>query len=348
MKKYFAAMMMAGLVALSSCVQPMMNQQEILKTDDSVQEVLISKDQIEFSPVFGVEFNTLKLYFSRGSGVTGTITVEIRTADGSQVITSSTRTASSLASSSGWNTFYFNTVYLTPLNKYRINVFRSDAHNNLTGNTIFWHSSSGTTNPYPQGINDVYPGWNLDYSFISYSSGYTDQSQTLTSYGFAVGNTVSRWQEFVPDRVKTSLTRVDLFLDTGVNVAGSIKVQIRNSDGSQILWENTIDAASYLIKGFTWNAFQISGLKLYKGDKYRIYVMRTTPHNFSAGDYIFWRTSGSGDTYPYGSNNQTGWVLDYAFRTYSNSVLDEQQTNTSYGFGLNHTAWYWQEFVHLN
>jgi hypothetical protein len=83
--------------------------------------------------------------------------------------------------------------------KYAIYVYRTEAHNYPTNNYIFWRTSSGGVNAYPDGVNDVYPSWTLDYAFKTYSSGSgLDQQQTLNTYGFFLSSGVYRWQEFIP------------------------------------------------------------------------------------------------------------------------------------------------------
>lgn len=326
---------------LTSGSSPTLNSESVLNKGDSV---------ISAYPLYAVVFDRLRLYLSVGSYTSGTITVEIRNSNGSTVLASSVRNASSLYIGNGWNTFRFTTVYLNPLEKYRIYVTRSDGHNYNAGNYIFWRTSSGGNNAYPQGINDVYPSWNLDYAFITYSSGYVDQQQLNGNYGFAVANSYYRWQEFVPDRAKTAFTRFNLLLDTGANTTGNINVQIRNADGTAVLWANSLNADTYLVNGNAWNTFWVNSLSLYIGDKYRIYVTRTGEHNYPAGNYIFWRTSSGGnDAYPAGVNDvYPSWVLDYAFITYANGVVDQQQANGNYGFGVPSSYYRWQEFIFKN
>jgi hypothetical protein len=96
------------------------------------------------------------------------------------------------------NTFYFPAVTLTSGQKYRISVIRSNPHNYVS-DYLYWASSSFGVDAYPKGtnnFNDVF-----DFAFVTYSDGYTDQQQTTKNYGFAVGNTSSLWQEFVPSKI---------------------------------------------------------------------------------------------------------------------------------------------------
>lgn len=152
----------------------------------------------EFTPsVPKTNLKAIDLNLSVGSGTTGTFTVQIRNADGSTVIAENTVPRSYLPNGTNWVGFKISAT-LDRDQVYRIYVIRSDVHNNATQNTIFWRTSSGGVNAYPDGVNDVYPSWTLDYAFKSYSASGLDQQQTLTNYSFAVGNNSYRWQEFIP------------------------------------------------------------------------------------------------------------------------------------------------------
>lgn len=153
----------------------------------------------EFVPsVPKVLLTNLDLNLTIGLATTGTITVEIRSADGSAVLASHTRSTSLLPSGTNWIKFKFGAT-LDRDQPYRIYVTRSDAHNYFVNNYIFWRTSSGGTDAYPDGINDVYPSWTLDYAFKTYSSASgLDQQQNLNNYSFFLGNTLHRWQEFIP------------------------------------------------------------------------------------------------------------------------------------------------------
>jgi hypothetical protein len=153
----------------------------------------------EFVPsVPKVNLTYAELNLTVGSATTGTITVEIRSADGATVLSSHSMSATSLPVGTNWVKFKPG-VTLIRDQPYRIYVTRSDAHNYPMNNYIFWRTSSGGTNAYPDGINDVHPAWTLDYAFRTYSSiSGLDQQQNLNTYGFFLGNTFHRWQEFVP------------------------------------------------------------------------------------------------------------------------------------------------------
>lgn len=147
---------------------------------------------------YKIILNKVDLHLYVGSATTGTITIQIRNSNGSSILASSTKIASFLLTGSNWNSFTFSGVTLYSNTKYRLYVTRSDAHNYSGNNYIFWDSSSGGTDAYPGGVNDVYPSWTLDYAFRTYSSTGLDQQQNLSTYGFFTSSGLYRWQEFNP------------------------------------------------------------------------------------------------------------------------------------------------------
>jgi hypothetical protein len=321
---------------------------------DDVRPSLIKEDGIASSKTLGrvfllpatVGLDKVDLYLERGSAATGKVYVEVKDASG-VLVGSISVAANSLIAGSAWNTFTFpSPLLLNRGQKYRIHIRRSDAHNYATGNYVFWRTSSGGVDAYPAGINDVYPAWTLDYAFKTYTEGGIDQQQTSTNYGFFVGNTDSRWQEFLADYPKVSLRYIALNLDKGVSTTGTATVQIRNADGSVVIAQNVVHASG-LPNGNSWATFKIAA-SLYRDQTYRIYFIRSDAHNYPANNYIFWRTSSGGvNAYPDGVNDvYPSWTLDYAFRTYSAlSGLDQHQDLTNYGFFTANTLYRWQEFV---
>jgi hypothetical protein len=296
-----------------------------------------------------VGLNKVELYLEKGSATTGKVYVDIK--DGSGTLIGSTGlAASSVITGGAWNTFNFTTpLTLTRGQKYRIHLRRSDVHNYPAGNYIFWRTSSGGVDAYPDGINDVYPSWTLDYAFKTYTEGALDQQQTLTTYGFAVGNIDSRWQEFLADYPKVSQRYIALNFDKGASTTGTVTVQIRNADGSVVIAQNIV-SASGLPNGNAWVTFKLAA-SLYRDQPYRIYVTRSDAHNYAANNYIFWRCSSGGvDAYPDGVNDvYPSWKLDYAFRTYNAIIgLDQHQDLINYGFFTSNTFYRWQEFVPRN
>lgn len=139
------------------------------------------------------------------------------------------------------------------------------------------------------------------------------------------------------------LNRVDVFLEKGTNVTGNVTVQIQNANG-EILGTAVTPASN--ITGSTWHSFNfLPSLIILPGLKYLLVITRSVGTS-GPGDYIAWRTSSNGDDlYTQGiSSAGLGWTLDFAFRTYSNNKIDQQQTSTNYGFSIS-TSPTWQEFV---
>lgn len=142
---------------------------------------------------------SVDLKLNVGATASGTITAELRSSDGVNVISSVTMPASSLPKGINWVKFNVATQSLIKNQPYRIYVTRSGTHVGTSTDVIYWMTNTGGTDAYPQGINDVYPAWTLDYSFRTYSAqGAPDQKQETASYGFATSSGVYHWQEFVP------------------------------------------------------------------------------------------------------------------------------------------------------
>lgn len=343
-------LMLIGVMAFSfSC-----NVNNVAELDKATVETLSSAPIKTLPTVFllpsTVSLGKVDLYLGKGTATTGTVTVSIK--DSTTVIGSVTVTTASLLAGSAWNTFNFaSPLTLVRGHKYQIHLIRSDAHDYNANNYIFWSTSSGGVDAYPNGINDVYPSWTLDYAFKTYTNNGLDQQQTLTTYGFAVGNTATRWQEFLADYPKVSLRGLALNLSTGSATTGTFTVQVRSANGSTVIAQSTLNVSSLgLGTSQKWTTFKISA-SLYRDQTYRIYVTRSGAHNYGANDYIFWQTSSGGvNAYPDGVNDvYPSWTLDYAFRTYSAVAgLDQHQDLTSYAFFTNNSFYRWQEFVPRN
>jgi hypothetical protein len=161
-----------------------------------------SQESIIGGPVFSfpISFNRVDIITTTSDAISGTITMEIRNADGSAVLGSTTVLANNLVKGHmKRNSFYF-ALTLNSGQKYRIYLTRSGTHNAST-DYFAWRTSSGGTNPYPNGVPSVYPGWSLDFSFVTFSDGYVDQQQLSANYGFSIYNNGYRWQEFVPQKI---------------------------------------------------------------------------------------------------------------------------------------------------
>lgn len=141
-----------------------------------------------------------------------------------------------------------------------------------------------------------------------------------------------------------SLNRVDLYLLTETATRGGvILVTIRDSKTSAIIASTSQPVDSFVHE--SWVAFNFTpALNLIRGSKYQIHVSRVGQENTS-GNAIFWRSS-SEESYPDGTNSvaPSGRILDFAFKTYTQGVIDQQQTMTNYGFSILTTATRWQEF----
>lgn len=346
--KKWVLVCITALIVSSCNVNPALDD---LKTPQP--ETIKDRIRIPKGPIFLTSVSTLDkvdLMTDIGTNLTGTVTVEIRNGDGSVVIGSTTVPAGTLAPGQATNTFYFSpALSLTPGEKYRIYITRSDQHNYNTNNYIFWRTSSGGVDAYPGGINDVHPSWTLDYAFTTYNGGLVDQQQLLRTYGFFVSSGLHRWQEFVPSVPKVVLTYVDLNFLVGNNATGTLTVQIRSADGAVTLGSHTVQAASLPV-GQNWVKFKF-GATLDLDTPYAIYVIRSDAHDIWKDNTIYWRTSSGGtDAYPDGINDvHPSWTLDYAFRTYSSITgVDQQQNLATYGFALGNNQYRWQQFIPRN
>ncbi|MFZ6011087.1 MAG: hypothetical protein ACOYXT_12140 [Bacteroidota bacterium] len=338
---------MLVLLLLQSCFDPGIKQ--IDQPVDDRSEVPRDKSTGLFALPATVALNKVEVYLDKGSATTGTVTVEIRHSVSGTTVGSVTVTASSIATGGAWKTFSFAPwLTLNRGEKYRIYLKRSDAHNYAANNYIFWRTSSGGIDAYPDGINDVHPAWTLDYAFRTHTEGGIDQQQTSTSYGFFTSNSFYRWQEFKADYPKVQLLYVYLNLQVGSATTGTFTVELRNEDGTAVIATRVVSGAS-LPPGTSWRVFKF-GSTLYRDQKYRIYVTRSDAHNYAANNYIFWRSSSGGvDAYPDGVNDvYPAWTLDYAFRTYVQSALDQDQSLITYGFFTSNGFYRWQEFVPRN
>jgi hypothetical protein len=155
-------------------------------------------------PIFShaISFHRVDIFTSTSDAISGTVTMEIRNADGSVVYGSRTVFANNLVKGHmKKNTFVFSpALTLNSGQKYRIYFIRSNPHNYLNDH-IAWRSSNGGTDVYPKGTCYFHNSVPFDLSFVTYSDGYVDQQQTSSVYGFAIGNTYAAWQEFVPSKI---------------------------------------------------------------------------------------------------------------------------------------------------
>jgi hypothetical protein len=193
-KKYSLALLTAVVTfILSSCeLTPEMTEVQPTRSTQQVTGAVGIAGLPSLS--FPISMDRVKLYFTRSSSLTGTLTIRITNANGSIVLGSTTVLGNSIINDS-WNTFYFSAMTLSSGEKYRIEVIRSNPHNYLNDH-IAWRSSNG--NVYTKGASNFSSN---DMTFITYSDGYVDQQQLVNNYGWAIGNSFAVWQEFVPSKI---------------------------------------------------------------------------------------------------------------------------------------------------
>lgn len=144
-----------------------------------------------------------------------------------------------------------------------------------------------------------------------------------------------------------SLNKVDLYLERSTaTIGGDVLVTIRDSKTSAIIRSTSLPVSSVHL--FGWATFNfVPAVNLIKGNKYQIHVSRVGQES-SFGNAVFWRCSPQGvDSYPDGTNSvgeSGGGVLDFAFKTYTEGVIDQQQPKDNYGFSLQNAKTRWQEF----
>jgi len=197
---FFLWLVAAVMLAIISC-DINSDFEEVKPLPNKKAETSLAANPIKIS--FPITVGRIDIYTVTSDNVSGTVTMEIRTADGSAILgTSVVSGVNLLKGNSIRNTFLFSpAVNLNSNQKYRIYVTRSNPHS-LSDN-VAWRTCSSGVNGYLPGVPDVFinSGWVLDYSFVTYSDGYVDQQQTSTNYGFAIANNGYRWQEFVPKKI---------------------------------------------------------------------------------------------------------------------------------------------------
>ena len=124
---------------------------------------------------------------------TGTVTIELRNADGSEIIWEKTAEAASFNRNASWYEYFIDTVpMLESGKKYRVYIKRSDEHS--PQNAVYWKAE--TENPYAPGESEVK---NADFcvKFFKYTN-QTEEPDVITidgNYGYFLYNEY-RWQEF--------------------------------------------------------------------------------------------------------------------------------------------------------
>ena len=184
-----------------------MNRELVEKQASSCSTVDKSANSLGPLFPFSITMNRVDLFLQRSASLTGTVTVQITSDDGTVVIGSTTVAGSSIISGVNYskNSFYFPNLNLGSGTKYRIKVLRSNPHNYLN-DYLYWAAHEGFIDhidAYPKGdSNASSPSEPVDFAFISYSDGYTDQTQSTINYGYAINNSGYFFtQEFVPSKI---------------------------------------------------------------------------------------------------------------------------------------------------
>ncbi|MCD9016569.1 hypothetical protein [Parachryseolinea silvisoli] len=197
-------------------------------------------------------------------------------------------------------------------------------------------------------VKRTFPVIILSAIFLSCSDlNMTDvESQKLNNDRAASNNAVDVYTPLVSNDT-LNFRRLDLYLEKGPAATGFILVVVRS-----VPYHYRVDSVavpvSSLSAGSSWNSFVLSGRKIRKGEKYKIYVTRSSPHNIATGDYIAWRCSPNNrvDAYPPGlSDVNPDRISDYAFRTYADDAIDQEQSSASSRFFVGNKQPRWQEFV---
>jgi hypothetical protein len=241
---------------------------------------------------------------------------------------------------------------LTAGEHYKIYVTRSDAANGQLTNNLYWRTSSIGSDAYPMGGASV--SQTLDFAFITYDAGVADQQQTAIGNRVAVPNNGNYlWQEFVAGLPITNLKSVELRLEVTTGATGTLTVQIRDASGIAVLAQK-IMTREELPTSTNWITFPLVAT-LARNQVYRIYVTRSDEHNASGNNNnrISWRTSkkapvGQPDVDAYLDGASSVYPLDFTFRTYGASGLDQQQNEDIYAYAIGNTGFFWQEFVPRN
>jgi hypothetical protein len=145
------------------------------------------------------------------------------------------------------------------------------------------------------------------------------------------------------------LNQIDVFLIKGTGATGTFTIELRDAAGNTpALWSNTVPVAAITagVAG-AWNSFTVPTITLTGGQTYRIYVTRSDAHDTPTQNTITWRSSDTigVDRYTAGVSSTGITVLDFAFRTYDNSVVDQKMETMEYGLGVSNTEYRWQGFV---
>jgi hypothetical protein len=145
-----------------------------------------------------------------------------------------------------------------------------------------------------------------------------------------------------------SLDKIDLYVYKSTAAqGGDILVSIHDSDTNEIMGSTSLPVDDLHLSAPATFSF-VPAINLIRGNKYQIHVNRVGGDTGNSS--VVWRCSRHGaDSYPDGSNSVCesagmGEILDFAFKTYTQGVIDQQQPMTGYGFYIDTRTRRWQEF----
>lgn len=320
-----------AMVVLSSCEDDDVRDVAELKSKAHVN----SLKAVRYLPPDSVELDNVELYMMKGTAASGTMKMNITSMLGS-LMGSISFAVDTIANGTSWISFRFpQGTKLQRGSKYRIEVTRSNPHNATPNDYIYWWTSKANSDPYPEGSNDLYPVWTMDYAFRTHTNGGVDQQQTNAAWAWPISNTRVRWQEFVADYPKVNLTSVQVYLYAGRNLPISdtltlIVHGLGSSYRDSVKYVAKVPAAS-LTPGFHWRTFNVHG-SLYRDQSFNMTLYRKGIHDGSRNNMVYWCASdGSTDLYPDGSTDR--WyeraLQDYAFKTFTQGGLDQQQLSVT-------------------
>jgi hypothetical protein len=143
------------------------------------------------------------------------------------------------------------------------------------------------------------------------------------------------------DNDTANLDKVELYMMRGSSSAvGNVRLQIKS--GNHVMASSELPVASIPTTS-SWVAFTFTEkVHLTLNFTYRIEVIRSHP-SVGAGGLVYWRTSLT-NPYPAGVSDWSA-TSDYAFRTYINGALDDEQAISTTVVPVSSTTPRWQQFV---
>lgn len=316
----------------------------------NTDQLAYSADALAANPI---PLHKIDLYLEKGPAATGYLTVAIRSVASNLRIDSVAVLVRDLEDGSSWNTIQLSAnASLIPGEKYRIKVMRSSPHD-ISGDYIAWRcSANNLVDAYTPGLSDVNPGRISDYAFRTYTDEFIDQEQARIESGLYVENRNARWQEFVAES-PVNVTSVQLLLtvdpDRSNPFTDFLEIKIKGPRHHS----NILDSVTYQIKiptsslhtGRHWNIFSVGG-PLQRSRPFKISARRTGGPGY--GNIYWHQSAGTQDLYLSGSTDDfNNPLVDYAFKTFSASGLDQQQISTTNRVLIDNTRSRFQMFTPL-